>query len=633
MTKFVLQHKPLVALAWVLLAVVGFMTMKATPHRLDYSYTTPGQPGYIANEHIVDRFGLDATFEATLPVLRLPDGKSMFGNDGQAIAEQTFAAANHAGHLGLADYANTHNPKFILDHGRATWALITIPNPDTSNGIGGRIDPALQAATPSGGSVILTGFEKLLSNGGSNGQNRLTTTLLGAFGAFLVLLLVYGSPIAVVPVVMAAFAIVVTYLCVLGLTYVAPVSYFINYLVTTLSLGVAIDLSLVVVIRWREERERGLNNEEAIIVAGGTAGRAVMLSGLTAAIGLLSLTILPVPFLRSIGVGAMLIPFVAVAIAVTLLPVTLAYFGPALDRFSLWPNAKTTFSRSWERWAQFVVRHKWFAAFLGVAIMIGLALPGLSLNTAEPLIGSLSPSGKPAAVAFEGLKRNSIPSAVDFPIDVITYGGKRGLQEAITIALATPGVWTAISPDTPSYRTGGTSLLTIIPTAEGSTAAGKAIVTDLRSRLSGVFGGAEVGGSTAGDMAFTDAVYGNFPLLLTVVSLVTFLVLARSLRSIVLAAKAVVLNVVSLGAAFGFMVYFWQNGHGSSIFYGLPATGAIRAWIPTVVFASLFGLSMDYEVFVLARIVKSTTARARPTRPSSRASRERGGSSPAPRSF
>jgi len=128
-------------------------------------------------------------------------------------------------------------------------------------------------------------------------------------------------------------------------------------------------------------------------------------------------------------------------------------------------------------------------------------------------------------------------------------------------------------------------------------------VSRLLERLTNLPGGpADVGGATAGDMAFTNAVYGNFPLLLTVVSLVTLVILVVALRSIVLPIKAVLLNVLSLGTAYGFMVYFWQQGHGSLLVYGMPATGAIRAWIPTVVFASLFGLSMDYEVFVLARI-------------------------------
>ena len=115
-------------------------------------------------------------------------------------------------------------------------------------------------------------------------------------------------------------------------------------------------------------------------------------------------------------------------------------------------------------------------------------------------------------------------------------------------------------------------------------------------------GGVQVGGNTAQNIDFNTAVYGNFPLMLAVIAIVTFLLLARAFRSVVLAAKAVLVNLVSLGASFGFLVLFWQDGHGSNLIYGVPATGSIRNWIPIVVFAFLFGLSMDYEVFILARM-------------------------------
>ncbi|MGI8800921.1 MAG: MMPL family transporter [Solirubrobacteraceae bacterium] len=121
-------------------------------------------------------------------------------------------------------------------------------------------------------------------------------------------------------------------------------------------------------------------------------------------------------------------------------------------------------------------------------------------------------------------------------------------------------------------------------------------------RGAGVSGGAEVGGNTAQNADFNTAVYGNFPPMLALIALVTFLLLARAFRSVALAVKAVVLNVISLGAAYGFLVLFWQNGHGSNLIYGVPATGAVRNFVPILIFAFLFGLSMDYEVFVLARI-------------------------------
>jgi len=604
MATYILRHKWLIVLVWTVLCVVSIATAARIGPRLDYTYATPGEPGYEANLRVAQRFGLDAEFESTLPVLRLPAGLTMDSPEARDVAAKTFAAAYDAGPLAVVDFANTGDPMFIIDHGQVTWALISIPHPDygPGKGIEGRMPRVLQKATPPGYTLTMTGFAQLLSNTGPNKGNLMRGILAGAGLAFLTLFLAYGSPIAILPILMAVPAICVTFLCVHGLTYVTNVSYFVEYMIVLLSLGISIDFSLIMVVRWREERVKGLSNDASVVAAIRSAGRAVTLSGVTAAVGLLSLVVLPVPFLRSIGYGGMLIPFVAVCVAVTLLPVCLSWAGPALDRFSLWPQAATTYSRLWERWAKLVLRHQWKAACLGIAIVAITTYPAFSLKTGFPLIGSLSQVG-PAADAFQDLQRNGIPSAVDCPIHIMTHGGAEAVKEATNIAKATPGVFRVLAPDIPAYRHGEDALLTVVPMAEGSLPEGKAIVSRLRERLAMLPGGpAEVAGSTAGDMAFTSAVYGNFPRLLAVVSLVTLIILMVSLRSVVLPLKAVVLNVVSLGSAFGFMVFFWQQGHGSLFIYGVPPTDAIRAWIPTVVFASLFGLSMDYEVFVLSRI-------------------------------
>jgi len=603
LAAIVIRYKTLVVFFWVVLTVTGVVTIRKTVARLDYTYATPGEPGYIANLHILERFRMDAAFEPTIAVMHLPVRATMLTATGRAIAARTFADASRAGLVATADYETTRDSKLISRDGRMTWALINLPNPDTGPGVGleERLGPVLAAAAAPGTTVTATGFAQMLSNAGPNGSNLAVATLIGATLAFLTLLVVYGSAIAVVPILMAVPAIFATFFGVLCLTYVAHVSYFVEYMIALLGLGVATDFSLIIVIRWREERERGLDNQRAIVAACDSAGRAVLLSGVTSAIGLLSLIVLPVPFLRSIGIGTMLIPFVAVAVALTLLPVTLALLGPMLDRIRLWPSSTITYSRAWERWGRFVLRHRRIALFAGSTAVIALAVPALSINTAEPLIGSLSPQGL-AAAAFRELQAQGVPSAIDFPIQIIAHGGTDGLKETTSIVLATPGVYTLLSPNTPSFRQGEDSLITVIPTAEGSTVDGKAIVVNLRSRLAHVRGGAEVGGSTAADMSFASAVYGSFPLLLATVSAVSLLILSVALRSIVLAIKAVVLNVISLGAAYGFMVAFWQKGFGSGLLYGNHATGAIRDWIPVVVFASLFGLSMDYEVFLLSRI-------------------------------
>jgi RND superfamily putative drug exporter len=600
-TRIALAHRRLVALAWIALAVVGGVTASSTTSRLTHTFATPGNPGYDTNQRIIKSFGIDGNEQPTIAVLHLPAAASMHTAAGRAAAARTFAAAHNAGHLAVADYANTHNPVLVSRDGRTTWALINMPNPDVplGSGVMQRIPHALRAAAPSGSTVAVTGFEQIQSGGGGSGPSTLVETLIGMVGGLLILALVYGSAIAIVPLLMAIPSILTSLLLVGGVTRLTNVSFIVEFLVALIGLGVAIDYSLLVVTRWREEREKGLTNEEAIMAAEETAGHAVVLSGLTVTIGLLSLVVLPVPFLRSIGYGGIMIPLVAIAAAITLLPVTLAAWGPALDRRRV-RRSSTTFSRGWERWGQFVVRRRWIAGAAGLAIVVGLAIPALTMNTGQPSSNAFSKT-TPAGKALHGLEQAGVPSAVVFPVQLLVHGGPAPAARAVKLARQTPGVYTVLAPKTASYRSGQESLISVIPRAEGSTASGRALVDRLRTRLVAV-PGVEVGGNTAQNKDFVHAVYGNFPLLLGLIALVTFLLLARAFRSIVLAAKAVVLNVISLGAAYGFLVLFWQQGHGSHLIYGVPATGSIRDFIPIIVFAFLFGLSMDYEVFVLARM-------------------------------
>ncbi|MEY9838103.1 MMPL family transporter [Streptacidiphilus sp. EB103A] len=604
-TRICLRHRRLVALLWLILAVAGAATASSTVNRLTHTFATPGTAGHDANLHLLQRFGIDGNEQPTIAVLTLPADESMNTKAGQDIAAKTFDAADRAGHLAVADYANTRDPKLVSPDGRTTWAVFDMPNPDIPSGAGvmGAIEPALKSAAPAGVSVQVTGFEQIQSVGGSagaGGPGVLVETLIGGVGALAVLLFVYGSAIAIVPLLIAVPSILASLLLVLGLTHITDVSFLVQYLVAVMGLGIAVDYSLLLVTRWREEREAGRSNEEAILAASPTAGRAVVLSGLTVAVGLLSLVILPVPFLRSIGLGGMLIPLVAIASAVTLLPAILAAWGPALDKHRM-RKGSTTFSRGWQRWAGHIVRHRWIAGTVGLAIVVGLALPALSMNTGQPRANSLGGNGRPA-LTLHALESGGVPSAVVFPIQVLTHGGTAAADQARAIAQATPGVYTVLAPATLSFRQGSDSLISVIPTDEGNSSAGTATVARLRTALAGVPGGVEVGGNTAQNVDFNKQVYGNFPLMLAAISLLTFLLLVRAFRSVVLALKAVLVNLVSLGASFGFLVLFWQHGFGSNLVYGVPATGSIRNWIPIVSFAFLFGLSMDYEVFILARM-------------------------------
>jgi RND superfamily putative drug exporter len=405
-----------------------------------------------------------------------------------------------------------------------------------------------------------------------------------------------------VPLLVAAVSVLGTFLLVAGLTEFTSVSQIVQFLIALVGLGVAIDYSLLVVTRWREERSNGKPNRAAVQSAMEHAGRAVVFSGLTVAIGLLALIVLPVPFLRSAGYGGVLVPLVSIAVAVTLLPALLDTVGPAMDRFRL--RTDRTASRAWSAWARGVYRHRWAAAIAGTAILAALILPALSMQVGEPASTTLSTAG-PAREALDTLTRGGVPSGVLTPIQVLTNA--EGADRIAGRAADVTGVAAAITPNTgdSEFRQGGTALLTVLPETETSLPAGQHAVARLRTSLDGE---PELRGITGPGPAmadFTHAVYGSFPLMLTLISLATFLLLARAFRSVLLAAKAVVFNLVSLAAAYGVLTWIWQQGHGSNAIWGIPATGAVTMWVPVMVFAFLFGLSMDYEVFILTRIRES----------------------------
>ena len=183
------------------------------------------------------------------------------------------------------------------------------------------------------------------------------------------------------PLVIAAVSILTTFLLVLGLTYLTDVSFVVQFLIALVGLGVAIDYSLLLVSRWREERAHGLSNDEAIVRAVQTAGHAVFASGVTVAISLLALIVVPVPFLRSMGLGGMLIPLVSVAVVLTLLPALLSKIGPRVD----WPRIRhdAVAARGWSAWARLIVRRRWIAAGIAVLVLGSVISPVAGLKIGE----------------------------------------------------------------------------------------------------------------------------------------------------------------------------------------------------------------------------------------------------------
>jgi len=387
------------------------------------------------------------------------------------------------------------------------------------------------------------------------------------------------------------------FLVLLGLSYITPVSFIVQFLVALVGLGVAIDYSLLLVTRWREERARGMTNESAVVAAMETAGRSVLISGITVAIGLLSLIVLPVPFLRSTGIGGMLIPVVSVAVVLTLLPAFLASVGPKAD----WPRIRNEAksSRAWTRWAAGVTKRPWLALAAALTVLGIAIVPFFSIRVGQTSAQAEAQRGT-AHVLYQRLLRGGVPGGVITPIEVLV--ATRNASATLHALHSVPGVSTATLAAGATGSRAGLSDVLAIPNEETVNSATLAPVRAVESTVLGQPGVIGVAGEGPGQQAFSNAVYGNTPLMVTVLALLMFLLLARAFRSLVLAIKAVLLNIVSLAATFGILTWFWQQGHGSSAIFGIPATGAVTFWVPISVFAFLFGLSMDYEVFILTRV-------------------------------
>ena len=326
-----------------------------------------------------------------------------------------------------------------------------------------------------------------------------------------------------------------------------------------------------------------------------TAGHAVVFSGATVGIGLLSLVFLPVPFVRGIGLGGLLIPFVSVLVAITLLPVILATIGPRID----WPRLRKEdhMSAGWAAWTRGIVRWRWAAAAGAGALLVALVIAATTLSLGSPRANSLAKTGD-AHDGLVALEDAGIGPGPLSPIEVLVPAAK---ADALRGQLAqVSGVRGAVAPDDAAWRRGDTAVIDVLPKDEQLAGHGRQTLDDVRAIVRPA--GGDAGGQAAVSADFIDALYGNFPMAVAAIVVVTFALLAVAFRSVLLPLKSVLLNLLSVAATYGIVVLIWQHGFGSHAIWGIDSTGAITEWIPLMIFAFLFGLSMDYEVFILARI-------------------------------
>ena len=508
--------------------------------------------------------------------------------------------------------------RFVSDDRHATLIPVTMAGSrdDANSNIDRVLDRTLHAQHPQGFKVWVAGEATAAKDSNTIAEEDLRQAeTIGIIAALAILIVVFGTVAAgVLPIVMGIMAIVVALglVSLLGLAF--DLSFFITNMVTMIGLAVGIDYSLFTVSRYREERARGRDKMAAIAAAGGTANRAVFFSGLTVVLALSAMLLNPTTIFRSIAAGAIVVVVVAVTASLTLLPALLAVMGDKVNALRvpiLFRRRQADVERThgfWARVARRVMARPAVSLVLATGILAVLAVPLFSLRTGFAGVSTF-PDDVQSKQAFAVLSRDFTAGGLTSPAQIVVDGDVRSPAVVAAIGRLQGDLRAdrAFGPSSVQInRTGDLALVSVPVKGDPSGEAATSAVRHLRkatipSAFAGVDASVKVGGQTASGIDFFDMTDFYTPFAIAIVLGLSFLLLMVVFRSVVLPALGVALNLLSAGAAYGLLVWVFQDGHGAGVL-GFRQVESIEAFLPLFLFSVLFGLSMDYQVFLLSRI-------------------------------
>ncbi|MET9735345.1 MMPL family transporter [Streptomyces sp. NPDC006458] len=610
LARWCVRHRLVAVLLWLL--AFGGVTAAASVAGAAYStnYEVPGTESGRATELLQEGFpGLGGDSDTVV-------WHTGFGSVRAADVEQTMSRtldriAELPGVAGVKGPYDGHGTARISEDGRTAYATVTFEHSaeDLDAGQAEDVVSAAKAAEADGLQVELGGNAIALTD--SSGGH--IAEIVGVIVAAVVLFLAFGSPAAsLLPIATALIGVGTAYFSIELLGHVMTVADFAPMLGMLIGLGVGIDYALFIVTRHRRGLKRGLSVTEAATNAVSTTGRAVVFAGATVCIALLGMLILRLNFLNGVAIAASLTVVLTVAASVTLLPALLSFIGMrALSRrerrrlveHGPEPEVPTGFAA---RWSAFVERHPKKLGALALVVMTVLALPALSLRLGTSDQGN-NPESSTTRQAYDLLAEGFGPG-VNGPLTLVSevHGAadKLALDNLDGTLRSTEGV-AAVTPVT--YSTGGhTAYLTVVPESSPQSGQTSDLVERLRTDVlpraeSGTSLDLQVGGVTAGYDDFADVIVGKLPLFVGVVISLGCVLLLLAFRSIGIPLKAAVMNIAAVASAFGVVVAIFQWGWGSELL-GLGRAGPIEPFLPVIMVSVLFGLSMDYQVFLVSRM-------------------------------
>ncbi len=515
-------------------------------------------------------------------------------------------------------YYETQAPGLVSDDQRVLLIPVNVIGEwaEGADNVGPIVDVVEEANGRDGFEVLTAGegsiartFNEASSEDAEAGES------IGVPIALVILLLVFGAAVAAgIPLVMAIISIVVAFGVATIIGRTNELYILVLNIVPKIGLAVGIDYSLLLVQRFREERAHGLEKLEAIAMAGATASRTVVFSGGTVIVGLLGMTVVPSNVYRSIAIGTCTVSAIAVLSALTLLPAVLSLLGDKVNALRI-PFVQGVTSRDaddtagfWGRVATVVMGHPWISVLTSGGILVGLALPALTISLGLSGVTSLPENAdvRRAFTILEAEFSGGRVAPVEIVVDaaVVEAAPVQAGIDRLKAALARDAVFG--EPTVETNEAGDLALISVTLAGDPDSDAAHAAVRRLRddaipAAFEGVDADVLVTGTTAGNEDFYNVIRTYAPYVFGFVLGLSFLFLMVVFRSIVVPAKALVMNLLSVGAAYGLLTLVFQHGVGAGLL-GFQETENIEVWLPLFLFSVLFGLSMDYHVFLLSRI-------------------------------
>ncbi len=607
LARWCIGHRRRVVVGWIALAVAFSLLAQAAGRNYSTSFSLPGTESQHARDLLTREFKAQSGDIDTI-VFHASSGTVFSGHVRGVIGPLLGRVAGMPHVVAVVSPYGPRGSVQVSADGRTGFAQIYFDQPPNKlpNSTGKPVLSAIAAIHVPGLQIAAGGAVIEQAEGFSIGP----ATAVGVLAALVILLLTFGSLLAAgMPLITAAFGLV-TGVAVIGLaTHVVHMPNVSTDLALMIGLGVGIDYALFIVTRFRESHARQHDVTAAIVEAMDTSGRAILLAGTTVVIALLGMFVTGVSFMYGLSVASVIAVLLTMLGSLTLLPALLSRFGERLVRPGRLRRRSTSPARPgrsmWRRWSQIVQSRPWPLALTTLVVMLAVAFPVFGLRLANSDAGNDSPS-QSTRQAYDMLARGFGPGFNGPLLLVAELHGLSGGSALAQVRQAVTG-----SPDVAAVTatrispSGRIAVVEVYPRSAPQSSATTDLVSRLRSNIlppieqrTGVR--VLVGGFTAGSVDFANVLSGKLPLFISIVVVLSALLLLVIFRSLLIPLQAAVMNLLSIGGALGATVLVFQKGFLAGLL-GV-GTGPVEPWIPVIIFAVVFGLSMDYEVFLISRV-------------------------------